>query len=50
MKILIVEDELIIRDGVREFLEDQGYQVIEAGDGQQALELFQKHLLYLLDL
>ena len=43
MKILIAEDELIIRDGVREFLEDQGYQVIEAGDGQQALELFQKH-------
>lgn len=35
--ILLVEDEELLRAGVQEVLEIQGYQVITAPDGQQAL-------------
>lgn len=37
--ILLVEDEELLRAGVEEVLEIQGYQVITAPNGQQALEL-----------
>jgi two-component system, OmpR family, phosphate regulon response regulator PhoB len=36
--ILVVEDEKTIRDLVSQFLRDEGYQVITAVDGTQALE------------
>lgn len=36
-KILIVDDEQNIRDGLREFAEFEGYQVEEAVDGMDAL-------------
>jgi CheY-like chemotaxis protein len=36
--ILVVEDDFASRELVREILEAQGYQVIEAGDGQEALQ------------
>jgi CheY-like chemotaxis protein len=35
--ILLVEDEELLRAGVQEVLEIQGYKVISAPDGQQAL-------------
>ena len=35
--ILLVEDEELLRAGVQEVLEIQGYKVIAAADGQQAL-------------
>jgi CheY-like chemotaxis protein len=35
--ILLVEDEELLRAGVQEMLEIQGYKVITAPDGQQAL-------------
>ena len=35
--ILLVEDEELLRAGVQEVLEIQGYKVITAPDGQQAL-------------
>ncbi len=35
--ILLVEDEELLRAGVQEVLEIQGYQVITAPDGEQAL-------------
>ncbi len=35
--ILLVEDEIDLRDLVREILEGQGYQVLEAGTGVEAL-------------
>ncbi|WP_408009238.1 ANTAR domain-containing response regulator [Pseudalkalibacillus sp. A8] len=39
-KIVLVEDEAILRLDVKEMLEDAGYEVIgEAGDGEQAIEL-----------
>jgi CheY-like chemotaxis protein len=37
--ILLVDDYEDARSGVREALEDAGHSVIEAGDGQQALNL-----------
>lgn len=38
-RILVVDDEPDIRSMVRLVLELEGYQVIEAGSGEQALEL-----------
>ena len=40
MKILIVEDEEMIREGISDYLTDCGYETIEAADGQEALEKF----------
>jgi len=36
--ILLVDDEDLLREGVQELLEIQGYRVIPAADGHQALE------------
>lgn len=41
-KILIVDDELRMRKLVRDFLIKNGYDVIEAEDGVEALEIFDK--------
>jgi len=38
-RILVVEDEEAIRDFIRLALEDEGYEVVTANDGQQALEV-----------
>jgi CheY-like chemotaxis protein len=38
--ILIVEDDKTVRDLLRVILQDFGYQVIEASDGQEAIDLF----------
>lgn len=37
-KILVVDDELSIRLGIREFAEYQGYEVEEAANGKEAVE------------
>lgn len=51
-KILLVEDELRMRMIVRDYLENEGYEVIEAKDGMEALNAFQNNEidLILLDL
>ncbi|AZS15287.1 response regulator transcription factor [Paenibacillus lutimineralis] len=41
--ILIVEDEPILREVMKDYLLEEGYGVLEAGDGKNALELFQEH-------
>jgi CheY-like chemotaxis protein len=41
-RILIVDDEKIVRDLLRTVLEHDGHTVEEAADGQQALELHGK--------
>jgi len=38
--ILLVDDEDLLREGVREILEMSDYTVIEARDGEEALTLF----------
>ena len=40
--VLVVDDESIIRELAREALESAGLQVIEARDGQEAVDLFRK--------
>ncbi|HEX9695812.1 MAG TPA: response regulator [Actinomycetota bacterium] len=38
-RVLIAEDESIIRMDLREMLEEEGYEVLEAGDGEAAVRL-----------
>lgn len=40
LKILVVDDESRMRKLVRDFLMRQGYEVLEAGDGEAALDIF----------
>ncbi len=39
-KVLIADDEALMRKLVGDFLRKEGYQVFEAADGKQALDLF----------
>jgi len=41
--VLLVEDEESVRQLVRELLEAQGYKILEAQDGQQALSIADTH-------
>jgi sigma-B regulation protein RsbU (phosphoserine phosphatase) len=41
--ILLVDDDAMMRLGVAAWLEDHGYQVLQAGDGIEALEQFNQH-------
>ncbi len=43
MNILVVDDEKLIRDVIREYLEMEGYHVLEAEDGKKALSIFQNN-------
>lgn len=51
-KILVIEDEISIQKVIRAFLEDAGYSVILAGDGEEGIEKFRRYNadLVLLDL
>ena len=40
LKILVVDDETRMRKLVRDFLVKQDYDVLEAGDGEEAVEIF----------
>ena len=42
LKILVVDDESRMRKLVRDFLVKSGYDVLEAGDGEEALDIFFK--------
>ena len=37
-RILLVEDDLELRDSVQDILESEGYEVVPAANGKQALE------------
>jgi DNA-binding response OmpR family regulator len=41
MKVLIAEDDAHIRSGLKEVLEAEGYEVIEAADGAEAITQFE---------
>ena len=43
LKILVVDDESRMRKLVRDFLIRNDYEVLEAEDGAQAIELFFEH-------
>ncbi len=42
--VLVVDDERYIVDLLTELLEDEGYEVLHAGDGQAALDVINRHL------
>ena len=45
VKILVVDDEAIIRESLRDWLADAGYEVFTAENGSKALELIEKERL-----
>lgn len=42
-QILVIDDEVRIRELIREHLTSQNYEVKEAGDGREALEMFNEN-------
>ena len=50
--VLIIDDELLVRESLSLFLEDMGYNIIEAENGAEGIEQFKKHMpdIVLLDL
>ncbi|EOP48985.1 hypothetical protein IKQ_05359 [Bacillus cereus VDM053] len=42
-KVLIIEDEKIIREAVAQYFSHDGYEVLTAEDGQVGLEMFASH-------
>lgn len=51
MKILVVEDDNMIREGIIEYLREHKYQVFEAKDGKEALSKFSNEInLVILDI
>lgn len=43
MRILVVEDDQIIREGISEYLSEFGYDIVQAKDGQEALKNFESY-------
>lgn len=41
-RVLVVDDEHLIRWSLRQRLEDEGYEIVEAAHGEEALEAFRK--------
>ena len=41
--ILLIEDEPVVENVIRKLLEREGYNVLSAADGQDALKLFEQH-------
>jgi CheY-like chemotaxis protein len=39
----VVDDETVVRDGVRRTLESQGYRVVMAADGAEGVAVFSQH-------
>ncbi|OPH57784.1 DNA-binding response regulator [Paenibacillus ferrarius] len=48
MKVLVSDDDPEIRDVIRIYLQNEGYQVFEAEDGVQAIELLRREPVHLI--
>ncbi|OKY53849.1 response regulator transcription factor [Megasphaera cerevisiae] len=42
-KILIADDEQLMRQLVVDFLKPEGYEILEAADGKEALDMYKEH-------
>lgn len=42
-RILIIDDDPIMRDMLREMLEEHGYEIAEAGDGDEGMASYRQH-------
>ena len=47
-KILVVDDEKEIRNLIEIYLKNEGYEVIKARDGEEALEILEKEDIHLI--
>jgi DNA-binding response OmpR family regulator len=47
-KILILKDEDILREIVKDYLLNEGYEVLEATDGKETLSIFEEHEVHLI--
>jgi len=47
-RILVVDDELVVRDSLKEWLEDEGFQVDMAESGMEALEKVTKDVYHMM--
>ncbi|MFC5589470.1 response regulator transcription factor [Sporosarcina soli] len=47
-KVLVADDDQDIRNGIEIYLKNEGYEVLKAADGQEALELLEAHDVHLL--
>ena len=45
--ILIVEDDKEIREGIQIYLKSQGYEVFQAADGIEGLEILEREEIHL---
>ena len=43
MKILIIDDSAFQRNQLKSLLEKNGYETVEAGDGEQGLKMVEEH-------
>lgn len=41
ISVLVVEDELLVRMGIVDFLEDEGFNVFEAGNSAEAIHILE---------
>ncbi|WP_010288505.1 response regulator transcription factor [Kurthia massiliensis] len=46
--ILVVDDDADIRNGIEIYLKNEGYEVIQAADGEAALDVLTKHDVHLI--
>ena len=47
-KVLVADDDQEIREGIEIYLKNEGYDVLKAADGKEALELLEKNEVHLL--
>ena len=40
--VLVVDDEARMRKLIKDFLSQKGYSILEAGDGEEALKVFEE--------
>ena len=48
MKILVVDDEKLIRDVIKEYLLKENFEVLEAENGEEAIDMCNKHAVDLM--
>lgn len=45
-RVLLVEDEPLVREAVAEELRDQGFEVVEAASGDEAIRMIEEHATF----
>ena len=48
MKVLVVDDEMLIRNVIKDYLENEGYEIYEAENGLEAIRVFKEEKIDLI--